>query len=352
MHTISFPKIGDYSVPIIYLFQNITNDKIIKPVINLETMELGNKYSPDFVCAPFKYTLGTLINGLNNKADILIQFGGGCRYGYYASLQEEILKKLDYNFKFYNLIIAGKTDAKRIINIIKEINPHIKYTKLIYHSTIAVKMVKYMDLIDDYIRLNIGFEVDKGSFIKLKNKMLNDFAKTKGIIDLKRKYHKYKRLFKKIKIHKPKNYIKVGLIGELYTLMENSANYDIEYTLASYGIAIKRFTNVTYLLFKKHKKVKKYLKKLKNINYKMGADAVDNIYHTKYFCKKKYDGIIHIKSSFCTPEIGAMPIINKIAKENDVPIMFFSFDTNTSKVGVNTRIEAFIDMLEMRRDYE
>ena len=126
-------------------------------------------------------------------------------------------------------------------------------------------------------------------------------------------------------------------------------NYEIEYELARHGIAIKRFTNVTYLLLKKRKKVRKYLKKMKNIKYRLGADALDNIYHTRYLCKKGYDGIVHIKSSFCTPEIGAMPIINKIAKKYDVPIIFFSFDTNTSKVGVETRIEAFVDMIKMKR---
>ena len=207
-----------------------------------------------------------------------------------------------------------------------------------------------MDIMDDYIRENIGFEVDKGSFLKLKKMMLNDFAECKGLFHLRRLYRKYKREFKKIKIDKPKDYIKVGLIGELYTLMEDNANYCVEYELAKHGIAIKRFTNVTYLLLKKRKKVRKYLKKMKNIKYRLGADALDNIYHTEYLCKKGYDGIVHIKSSFCTPEIGAMPLINKVAKDYDVPVIFFSFDTNTSKVGVETRIEAFVDMLKMKKE--
>ena len=132
--------------------------------------------------------------------------------------------------------------------------------------------------------------------------------------------------------------------------MEDNANYCVEYELAKHGIAIKRFTNVTYLLLKKRKKVRNYLKKMKNIKYKLGADALDNIFNTEYLCKKGYDGIVHIKSSFCTPEIGAMPLINKVAKEYDVPVIFFSFDTNTSKVGVETRIEAFVDMLKMKKE--
>ena len=186
MHTISFPKMADYDVPALYLFRHVTDYKIIKPIINLNTMETGSKHSPDFVCAPFKYTLGTLINGLELGADILIQFGGGCRYGYYASLQEEILKDLGYKFKMYNLVTAGHTDIKRIYKIIKEIDPNIKLRKLIRYGIVAMYMVKYMDIIDNYIRENIGFEVVKESFLKLKSKMLCDFSKCRGLIHLKR----------------------------------------------------------------------------------------------------------------------------------------------------------------------
>ena len=104
------------------------------------------------------------------------------------------------------------------------------------------------------------------------------------------------------------------------------------------------------MVFEKAKKVKKYLKYAgEYIKYRMGADAHDNIGRCKYLCTHGYDGIIHINSSFCTPEIGAMPILNKICKQYDVPIIYFSFDSNTSEVGIKTRIEAFYDMIEMRR---
>ena len=48
----------------------------------------------------------------------------------------------------------------------------------------------------------------------------------------------------------------MGVIGELYTIMEPFSNYYLEKTLASFNIEIKRFTNVTYLLFEKRKKSK------------------------------------------------------------------------------------------------
>ena len=94
------------------------------------------------------------------------------------------------------------------------------------------------------------------------------------------------------------------------------------------------------------------LSSLRDNAIKMGADAMDNIYYTKYLIDNKYDGIIHIKSSFCTPEIGSMSVINKMCEENDMPVLFMSMDINTSKVGMETRLEAFYDMIEMRKRNE
>ena len=102
---ISFPHLGDYYIPINYLLKNITKAKIIiPPKITKKTIELGSTNSPDYVCVPFKYNLGNYIESLDLGANILLQAGGGCRYGYYAELQEQILRDLGYNFEFINFI--------------------------------------------------------------------------------------------------------------------------------------------------------------------------------------------------------------------------------------------------------
>lgn len=348
---LSFPHMGNYYVPVKFLFKHIFSMEIMSaPQITKKTIELGTKYSPDFVCTPFKYTLGNFIESLDKGANILVQAGGGCRYGYYGELQEQILKDLGYDFEFINFVSAGRINLKKIKKEIKKIDEKFNTIKALYYFFITSKMIKYMDKIDNIIRKNIGFEVEKDSFIKLNNKMLKDFGKVKSFHQLRKKYKFYLKEFNKIPINKPADCLRVGIIGELYTVMEPFSNYYLEKELAGYNIEIKRYTNVHYLVFEKAKKVKKYLKYAgEYIKYRMGADAHDNIGRCKYLCTHGYDGIIHIKSSFCTPEIGAMPILNKICKQYDVPIIYFSFDSNTSEVGIKTRIEAFYDMIEMRR---
>lgn len=348
---ISFPHLGDYYIPIKFLLEHLIPYKIIEsPPITKKTIELGTKHSPDFVCIPFKYNLGNFIETLENGANVLLQAGGGCRYGYYPEVQAQILKDLGYEFELYSLAENGKTSLKTIYKTIQKVNPDITFKKVAYYTCLTLLMIRYMDKIDNYIRLNIGFETEKNSFINLKKEMLTDFSKCKGILSLTKKYFHYKKLFKKIKINKPKNCLKVGIIGELYTSMEPFASYFLETELAKMNIQVKRFTNVSYLLYEKNILVKKYLKKIpKYCKYELGADGMDNVYRAQYLINHGYDGLIHIKPFGCTPEIGAMPIIRNVCQDNKVPIIYFSFDSQTSETGIKTRLEAFYDMLKIKK---
>ena len=351
MYKIGFPQVGNYSIPAHFLFSNILNCEILSaPSITSKTIEIGVKYSPEFVCTPFKYTLGTLIEVIENGADVVFQLGGGCRYGYYHELQEQIIKDLGYDVMFINLVSAGHTDFFKIIKFFKKIDKKFSILKALYYFNITIHLIKYMDIVDDYIRQNVGFEKNKGSMEVLNKEMLNEFLSVKSLFGLRRIYKRYFKKIKDIELNIPEKIVRIGIIGELYTVMEPFSNYYLERELASFNMSIKRYTNASYLLFKKGNFIKKNLKKYgKYVKYRMGADATDNIIRAVDMCNEKFDGIIHIKSSFCTPEISSMAIINKVCKEYDIPVMFFSFDSNTSRVGLRTRLEAFNDMIEMRK---
>lgn len=133
--------------------------------------------------------------------------------------------------------------------------------------------------------------------------------------------------------------------------MEPYCNNNMEIKLAKYGIEVHRFTTLTYLLFQKKRNIKKLLKEGKKyIKYHLGADATESIVLSKKLAEQGYDGIIHLKSFGCTPEISAMPILDKISNEYDIPIIYFSFDTGRSNVSIETRIEAFYDMIARKKE--
>ncbi len=346
---ISFPRLGNYHIPISSFLEKTTKQNIlIPPNITNNTKELGTKYSPDFVCAPFKYNLGNYIEALDNGATILLQGGGGCRYGYYAELQEQILKDLGYKFEFKNFIKNNSISPIKVYQFIKEVNPKANVIKCLYYGIILLIKVVYMDKIENYIRKNKAIIINKERLKILEKKYYNNINTPKTIItNLLYNIKTYKKLKKEPKEKKAKP-LKIALIGELYTLMESEASSNLEELLIKQNISIFRNTNITYLMITKKHCQKRLAKKGKEyVKYHLGADATENIILTKLLAKK-YDGIIHIKSFGCTPEINAMPIISKVSKDYQVPVMFLTFDTSSTDLGLETRIEAFCDMLKSR----
>lgn len=226
---ISFPHLGDYYIPISYIIEKITNCKVLTPPKNnKQTIELGSKYSPDDICMPFKYNLGNYINALDAGANILIQAGGGCRYGYYAELQEQILKDLGYDFIFINLIQDNHVSIKKLYKETKKINPKLNIFKYLYYLLQGIILIITMDKIDKYIRENMASELTKGSFEKIENQYKTNLTKGKlSIIKIIIRYLKCKKVLKQIKLKEEKP-LEILLIGELYSLMDMEASNNLE----------------------------------------------------------------------------------------------------------------------------
>lgn len=347
---ISFPHLGYYYSVFKYFLSNACNcDVIVPPPSTKKTIELGAKYSPDFVCVPFKYNLGNYIEALEKGANVLIQAGGGCRYGYYAELEEKILRDLGYEFEFYNMIEDDHISLMKGYRFVKKMNKKTNVFKCLYYLINSLLMILFIDKIEKYIRKNMGFEVNKGEFEKLEKEYFDSF-KNNGIIKNIKNYNNYKKRFKNIEIKRDNNSLKVMILGELYSLIDYSASYNTERKLIKMGIEVQRDTDLTYLLITKRFKLKKMIKRGKKyLKYHLGADASGSVIKSIDASVNGFDGIIHLKSFGCTPEISAMSIMPKISEEYNIPIMYLSFDAEDNEVGVDTRLEAFYDMIKRRK---
>ena len=97
---VSFPMVANYNSVVRYFVEcGLDAQFIMPPKMTRRTLEIGSRYSPDYVCAPFKSTLGSMIDALEAGADTLVMTMGLCRLGYYGELQEQIIRDLGYNFQ-------------------------------------------------------------------------------------------------------------------------------------------------------------------------------------------------------------------------------------------------------------
>ena len=357
-YTISFPHIGNYYIPIYNWLSSIidkdTTKLMVPKKMSKHTIEIGAKYSPDFICLPFKYNLGNFIESLDNGANVLVQAGGGCKYGYYAELQKQILEDLGYKFKYITLVDMGRIKPFRVYNRFKKINPKLSFLKFIYRFCVAAAIAYYLDKFEDYMRKNLAYELMKREFNLLHQKFLIKLKKVKNFRELLKLKNIYLNKLKSVKViskYERNKKIRIGIIGELFTSMEQFSSDNIERKLNDLGAVTKRYTTITYLMVKKPFEMKKLIKNSsKYIKYELGADGTTSVAHAIELAKKGYDGIIHIKPFGCTPEENAVPILQKISLDYNIPIMYLTFDTQNSDTGVNTRLEAFYDMLSMKRE--
>lgn len=72
MMLISFPNMGPNWVAFKTLFESLGLEVIVPDPTNREAIKVGVKHSPEFVCFPFKTTLGDFKNALDKGADTLV----------------------------------------------------------------------------------------------------------------------------------------------------------------------------------------------------------------------------------------------------------------------------------------
>ena len=83
--------------------------------------------------------------------------------------------------------------------------------------------------------------------------------------------------------------------------------------------------------------------------YEMGPTSTANIWCAKKYAQQGFDGLIHIKSANCTPEIDIMPVLQNISSDYKIPLLCLTYDSQTSDVGLMTRLEAFYDMIDAKK---
>jgi hypothetical protein len=153
---------------------------------------------------------------------------------------------------------------------------------------------------------------------------------------------------------RPEDALKVGVVGELYVLMEPFSNFFVERELAKRGVEVHRFISVSGMLSHAGSKYDAHMSELLEdadpyLKYHVGAHGTESVAKTHKLMKEGFDGVLHLKPFGCMPEVNAMAALQRLSREHTFPVLFFSYDAQTSETGVQTRLEAFCDMLRMAK---
>ena len=373
-YKLCYPQLGSYGIPIgHFVRKGLGSEYMSPPPTTKKTIEIGAKHSPDFVCAPFKFMMGNYIEALEKGANVIIGTGGTCRLGYYGELHEQILRDLGYEFEMFNITTANYKNLKGLIKALKGFGHDTSLIKIALALPSTAKMLTDIDKVEDYMRKNMGFEINDGDFENAHTIYLNELRRAKGLGDVRRAYKKVMQTMKNIPINKPENPLRVGVVGEYFTILDEESNHHIEKKLAKMGAEVHRWMTLSnsmvvcpedgwlkklphYLSFDIKKFPSSIWHKIhlrdltKYVKYDMGGSSVATAAMAEHYAKQGFDGLVHVKSFGCMPEMDIIPVLHNISSDYKVPILFLSYDTQTSDTGIETRLEAFYDMIQMRKE--
>ena len=345
---VALPRYGEYNCALKYIVeQGFETQCVLPPPLSRRTEDLGARNSPDLVCTPFKTTLGSMIEALEAGADTIIMVPGACRLNYFGELQEQILRDLGYTFDFINLTVFNTGKVRDILRALKVINPRCSMVKAGRALYEAVQMVEHLDDVTSLYYQNCGFD-HTGKYPKIYRKFISDMYAAQSLADIREGYRAAGSAFADVTLRKPPDPIRIGIIGDYYTVMDPFSNLEIEQKLADMGVEVHRLMNITNDMLRNSEKNKQATIR-RFSEYNMGASSTADIWQAQNFAERGFDGLIQVKSAFCMPETDIMPVLACLSQEYRIPVLYLTYDSQTSDVGLMTRLEAFYDMVEMRK---
>lgn len=322
-------------------------DVIAPEKSNPKSTEEGVRISPEMYCLPLKINLGNYLSAIRRGADTVVMvtsLGGSCRLRYYGDIQKKALADAGYNVKFF---IFDQT-PKDIYKTVKEFSgaSFWQIMKAVWFFYQELRLIEKLEKTANYLRPR---EVQKGETDKVLMEAFSNLDKVNTKQELAKVKKEVWQKISKIKINKEKKVPKVGIIGEIFTVSDGAVNFGIEEKLGKEGIEVHREMDITYHLKKRlfpwkdwqiQRKIMPYLKST------VGGHGRDAIYEMLDYAKRDFDGIVHLLPYGCMPETTVRPILQEIHLKTKIPFLSLSLDEQVAEAGINTRIEAFVDVVK------
>lgn len=357
---VTFPNMGNISLAAKALFDGLGIDCAMPAANNKDALETGSLYSPEEMCLPFKIMIGNYIQAIEQGADTIVIVGscGPCRLGEYCEMQMKLLKKLGYNLEFIVIDSPAEIGIMELFRRIGKICEASGKNKAEMLNALlkAIKVINLIDEIEASANNFAGYERISGECKEMIKKCKKEAMNCQNPQEMITLLKDYKEKINHISVDINKNPLKIAIIGEIYTIIDPFANLYIEEKLMDYGVSTRRTLTPSWWLKNTSLKlnrinsedIKKASREYLPLN--IGGFARECIGEAVLAHEEGFDGAIQIFPMGCMPEIVSKAILPSVSRDKNFPVMSLVVDEMTGEAGYVTRIEAFIDLLERRRE--
>ncbi len=309
----------------------------LAPPITKKTINRGEQHMDENMCLPAKILLGSIIELHERGNDIVLEWDncGDCRQKTYCLVHQSILRQLGLHVK----VLA--VQPNNFAGWLQEIVPNLSFNKQrIFIRNVLRELWKY----------------DKHVLEKQSNP--------------------------------PTTKPKIGICGEIYTILEPAANLGILSRLEEQGAFVHNALPLTQFMFYDlldgENRIKwaltfAYLgmyhelwnwccKKMKrpDIDHSLfqqaqkitqkyfpkdtvGGHGKESVTWAIYYALAGYDGVVHIMPFPCMPEATVSSLIDEVSKDFGIPVNQLVFDQQFGEQNLLTRAEAMVNLLRFKK---
>ncbi len=356
---VTFPHMGNQYIATKVLLEELGVDLVVPPQCSKDTLNIGVKYSPESICLPLKVNMGNYIESINMGANTIVITGscGPCRFGYYSIIQKELLNEAGYDIDVI-LLDPPQGDYKAFFDNIFKLTGTKNPYKIIKALKRAIVVINAVDGLEDTTYYKRPREKRKGTVDRYYDAFHKDVRTVHGYREVLQLIEDAKKKISLVEEDTAREIIKIGIIGEIYTIIEPFVNLNIEKKLGGLGVEIEKslkvsrwlnehlFLNPLGLTSEKEtwKAARPYLRTM------IGGHARETIGYAVRYAKEGFDGVIQIYPLTCMPEIVAQGILPSVEKDHNIPYLCLIVDEMTGEAGYMTRLEAFVDLLQRRKE--
>lgn len=353
---VTFPHMGKTYLPLKVLFEELHVETVIPPKCSKATLELGTKYAPEQICLPFKINLGNFIESIAQGADTIYMLGGCdvCRFGLYHSLHKEILQDLGYHVQV--ICIEPFSNLHDLTDFVAKLaqTAHTKnYCTVLTAVRKAIKTLFMLDQLDHVFNRVRARELRRGETDHLYAAFERNMLQARGYGETREIIGETSRKLLEIKTDCRREALRIGIVGEIYTIVEPYVNLHLEQKLGRMGVEVYRSISSSDFLKEEldflpfvHS-AKRAIRRAAQpyLDRQIGGHARHTVGNAVRLAANNFDGLIHLYPLTCMPEIVAKSILPKISKEKNIPVLTLVVDEMTGEGGYLTRVEAFVDAL-------
>lgn len=350
---VAFPPLGILTLVAEKYLQALGVEVVTPPPTSRRTLDLGMRGTPEGLCIPCKLLFGNYVEAAERGATDIVMLGGAgtCRLGYSVAQHVQQLQEMGFDVRAHTLdLYHVQQDIARLTGTFAQGRPAYRLIGPIRFLLDLLALTDELEMATLRIRPR---ERDRGATERAyaaaleRLRALRDHqhlrAEREGILDLLRR----------VEVSPEKPVLRLGLVGDVYTMLTPFLNQNLEVELGRMGVEVRRWfrLNVQISLplpppLPQGRSARARQVGSRYLGRDVGGFARSTVGEAALMAiEEKVDGLIHVAPFNCTPEVVAQSALVALQRERGTPVLNLSFDEQTGRAGLVTRLEAFVDML-------